>query len=35
MPNLYRVILPVTDIDAAEAFYAQILEMPGKRVSLS
>ena len=33
MPNLYRVILPVTDIDAAEAFYAQILEMPGERVS--
>ena len=33
MPRLYRVILPVSDIDRAERFYAGLLEMPGKRVS--
>ena len=33
MPRLYRVILPVSDIERAERFYAGLLEMPGKRVS--
>lgn len=33
MAKLYRVILPVSDIDAAENFYARILEDPGARVS--
>ena len=33
MVHLYRVILPVSDIDAAEKFYSTLLEMPGKRVS--
>ena len=33
MPNLYRVILPVSDIDKAETFYSAILGMPGERVS--
>lgn len=31
--NLYRVILPVTDIDLAAKFYGTILDEPGKRVS--
>ena len=31
--RLYRVILPVADIDAAAAFYSQILCDPGERVS--
>lgn len=31
--NLYRVILPVTDIDAAATFYARLFEQPGERVS--
>ena len=31
--KLYRVILPVADIDAAAAFYAQVLADPGERVS--
>ena len=33
MATLYRVILPVTDIDAAARFYGAILEEPGERVS--
>lgn len=33
MPRLYRVILPVGDIDAAEAFYSELLGLPGTRVS--
>ncbi len=33
MANLYRVILPVGDIERAARFYAAVLEMPGKRVS--
>jgi len=33
MPKLFRVILPVTDIDLAERFYSHLLGMPGKRVS--
>jgi uncharacterized glyoxalase superfamily protein PhnB len=32
-PHLFRVILPVSDIDAAASFYARLLEMPGTRVS--
>ncbi len=31
--KLYRVILPVNDIEAAEAFYSRLLGTPGKRVS--
>jgi catechol 2,3-dioxygenase-like lactoylglutathione lyase family enzyme len=31
--RLYRVILPVTDIEKAARFYAGLLELPGKRVS--
>ena len=33
MAHLYRVILPVTDIEAAEAFYSAVLASPGQRVS--
>jgi uncharacterized glyoxalase superfamily protein PhnB len=33
MARLYRVILPVSDIKAATAFYAALLEQPGRRVS--
>jgi catechol 2,3-dioxygenase-like lactoylglutathione lyase family enzyme len=32
-PKLFRVILPVTDIEKAARFYSIILGMPGKRVS--
>lgn len=32
-PRLYRVILPVTDIDRAVAFYTGLLEQEGERVS--
>ncbi len=32
-PNLYRVILPVSDIDRATEFYEAILGNPGTRVS--
>jgi catechol 2,3-dioxygenase-like lactoylglutathione lyase family enzyme len=31
--GLYRVILPVTDIDEAARFYATVLGEPGRRVS--
>jgi predicted enzyme related to lactoylglutathione lyase len=31
--HLFRVILPVSDIEAAAAFYSSLLEMPGTRVS--
>lgn len=31
--KLFRVILPVTDINLAEKFYSELLSMPGKRVS--
>jgi predicted enzyme related to lactoylglutathione lyase len=31
--RLFRVILPVTGIDAAAKFYSQLLGMPGSRVS--
>ena len=33
MPKLFRVILPVSDIEAAARFYGALFEMPGKRVS--
>jgi predicted enzyme related to lactoylglutathione lyase len=32
-PRLYRVILPVTDIERAAAFYGTVLGIPGQRVS--
>jgi predicted enzyme related to lactoylglutathione lyase len=32
-PQLFRVVLPVTDIDFAAAFYGELLGFPGKRVS--
>jgi uncharacterized glyoxalase superfamily protein PhnB len=32
-PHLFRVILPVLDIEAAASFYAQVLGIPGARVS--
>ena len=32
-PHLFRVILPVPDIEAAAAFYARVLGIPGIRVS--
>jgi len=31
--RLYRVILPVTNIDEGSSFYASVLGQPGKRVS--
>jgi predicted enzyme related to lactoylglutathione lyase len=33
MPKLFRVILPVSDIDRAERFYSRVLGISGKRVS--
>ena len=33
MTKLYRVIMPVGDVEAAARFYGAILGMPGKRVS--
>ncbi len=33
MAHLYRVIVPVSDIDSAARFYAAVLEQPGARVS--
>jgi len=33
MPKLFRVILPVTDIEAAARFYAAVLGQSGVRVS--
>ena len=33
MARLYRVILPVTDIEAARGFYESVLGAPGERVS--
>ena len=32
-PRLFRVILPVTDIEEGARFYAAVLDMPGERVS--
>lgn len=33
MAKLYRVILPVSDIEAASRFYSQVLVDPGERIS--
>jgi catechol 2,3-dioxygenase-like lactoylglutathione lyase family enzyme len=33
MVRLFRVILPVSDIERAATFYEQLLGVPGKRVS--
>jgi predicted enzyme related to lactoylglutathione lyase len=33
-PHLYRVILPVVDIETAAAFYGAVFGTPGRRVSL-
>lgn len=33
MPRLYRVLLPVNDIEKAQDFYSAILSMLGSRVS--
>jgi predicted enzyme related to lactoylglutathione lyase len=33
MVRLYRVILPVSDIEKATSFYSSIFDMSGKRVS--
>ncbi len=33
MPKLFRVILPVSDIEQAKTFYSLVLGMPGERVS--
>jgi catechol 2,3-dioxygenase-like lactoylglutathione lyase family enzyme len=33
VPKLYRVILPVSDIERAARFYAAVLGTPGRRVS--
>jgi catechol 2,3-dioxygenase-like lactoylglutathione lyase family enzyme len=33
VPHLFRVILPVSDIEAAASLYARLLGMPGTRVS--
>jgi predicted enzyme related to lactoylglutathione lyase len=32
-PRIFRVILPVTDIDRAASFYAKLLHLPGVRVT--
>ena len=32
-PRLFRVIVPVPDIDAAAAFYSSVLGDPGRRIS--
>lgn len=32
-PRLYRIILPVPDIEAASAFYASVLGIAGQRIS--
>jgi len=33
MANLFRVLVPVTDIEAGVRFYGEVLEATGKRVS--
>jgi len=33
MPNLYRVIVPVTSVDEGQKFYESVLGIKGKRVS--
>jgi catechol 2,3-dioxygenase-like lactoylglutathione lyase family enzyme len=32
-PRLYRVIVPVADIERAARFYGEVLALPGRRVS--
>jgi predicted enzyme related to lactoylglutathione lyase len=32
-PQLYRIALPVSDIEAAAKFYSEVLANPGKRIS--
>ena len=32
-PKLYRIALPVADIEAAAKFYSQVLANPGKRIA--
>ena len=32
-PQLYRLALPVSDIEAAANFYSHVLDNPGKRIS--
>ena len=32
-PKLYRMAVPVSDIEAAAKFYSQVLDNPGKRIS--
>ena len=32
-PKLYRVLLPVSDIEAAQVFYERVLALRGERVS--
>ena len=32
-PTIFRVILPVNDIEKAQKFYSSLLKMEGKRVS--
>jgi predicted enzyme related to lactoylglutathione lyase len=33
MPQLYRVVIPVDDVESAARFYASLLGQPGARVS--
>lgn len=33
MPQLFRVLVPVSDIEAAAVFYEEVLSVEGKRVS--
>ena len=33
MVGLFRVIMPVADIEAAARFYAELLDMPGERIA--
>lgn len=33
MPHLFRVLIPVSDIDAAQLFYEAVLDAKGQRVS--
>ena len=33
MANLYRIILPVNDIEKAASYYSGVLDLPGIRVS--
>lgn len=33
VPRLFRVIVPVADIEAAASFYSNVLGQPGRRIS--